>query len=358
MQHVLICRTDNLGDVVLTLPLAGYLRQRFPDLRIGFLCRRYAAELVATCTALDYVVERETIETSPPGAPVASKDAVANAAAWMKKAGVDTIIFAKPDRRLAAAAKKAGIARRVGTSHRLFNWWYCNRLAHFSRVKSGLHEAQLNFELLKPLGIEHIPALSEVAGLYGLQVAPLAISQSKKPVGLNQNDFNLLLHPKSNGNGREWPPARYLGLAKYLSTDPRIRLWVTGSAPEGEWLASHVPELFTCANVQNLCGKLTLAELQEFIRSADGLVASGTGPVHIAAAVGQRTLGLYPPLKPIHPARWAPLGAQAQAITGAAECQGCNYPRQCACMDAISVSSVAKTVERWQAEKLAADGDR
>ncbi|GAA0415545.1 hypothetical protein ACFOY5_02580 [Massilia aurea] len=27
--RILICRTDNIGDVVLTLPLAGYLKQRF-----------------------------------------------------------------------------------------------------------------------------------------------------------------------------------------------------------------------------------------------------------------------------------------------------------------------------------------
>ena len=42
-KHILICRTDNIGDVVLPLPLAGYLKQRFPDARIGFLCRAYAA---------------------------------------------------------------------------------------------------------------------------------------------------------------------------------------------------------------------------------------------------------------------------------------------------------------------------
>jgi ADP-heptose:LPS heptosyltransferase len=51
--HLLICRTDNIGDVVLTLPVAGYLKQRFPGIRIGFLCRSYAAPLVRCCDAVD-----------------------------------------------------------------------------------------------------------------------------------------------------------------------------------------------------------------------------------------------------------------------------------------------------------------
>jgi ADP-heptose:LPS heptosyltransferase len=352
MRHVLICRTDNLGDVVLTLPLAGYLRKRFPELKIGFLCRGYAAEMVANCTALDYVVEREKIECDLGSKPSLKRDAISDVAAWMQKAGVDTIIFAKPDRQLAAAAKKAAVTRRVGTSHKIFNWWSCNRLAHFSRVNSGLHEAQLNFELLKPLGIDYTPTLQEIAALYMLDRDGCQISRSAALTEKNTNDFNLVLHPKSNGNGREWPAGHYLTLAKELSDDPRIQLWVTGSEAEGNWLRLNIPELLVYKNAHNLCGKLSLAELQEFIRSADGLIASGTGPVHIAAAVGQRTLGLYPPLKPVHPGRWAPLGLRAQAITAKNYCSGCKNSTQCACMRAITPTEVSNIVRQWTTEKF------
>ena len=348
MRHVLICRTDNLGDVVLTLPLAGYLRQLFPDLKIGFLCRRYAAALVAQCNAIDYVVERETLEDVTD----ADSSAVATAAAWMRDARIDTIIFAKPDRRLAMAAKKAGIANRVGTSHRWFHWLTCNRLAHFSRVKSTLHEAQLNFALLRPLGIDAIPALAAIAPLYGmkpaaallplLQLPPVASAASFDPA-----EFNLVLHPKSNGNGREWPVDHFTELAGLLAATPRIRLWITGSQAEGEWLAGHAPRLFAQPNVRNLCGLLTLAQLSAAISAADGLIASGTGPVHVAAALGQRTLGLYPPLQPVHPARWGPLGARAQTLCRAEQCTACSDAAACACMRSITPHDVAQIVLGW-----------
>jgi ADP-heptose:LPS heptosyltransferase len=120
-SHILICRTDNIGDVVLTLPLAGYLKRRFPSARIGFLCRGYAAPLVRGCKSIDYVIELEKLGDFP---------------SQLVAAGVDTIIFAKPDRRLAAMAWTARVDNRVGTSHRWYHWLYCNRIYIFSRVKS------------------------------------------------------------------------------------------------------------------------------------------------------------------------------------------------------------------------------
>lgn len=330
LAHVLISRTDNIGDVVLTLPLAGYLKLRFPGLRIGFICRGYAAAVVRQCRAVDYVIESESMSD-----PVAD----------LRATGADTIIFAMPNRKLAKAARQARIPQRVGTSHRLFNWLYCNRLAHFSRVKSELHEAQLNFSLLRPLGIDFMPPRGQIAALYQLE-APVY----RGPVELPADKFNLALHPKSNGNGREWPIGHFAALAQLLSARPGMRLWVTGSAAEGAWLEQHGRDLLDAANVTNVCGKLTLAELAGFITAADGLIASGTGPLHMAAAFGQRTLGLFPPVKPIHPGRWEPLGARAQVLCQAQPCAGCAAAATCQCMSGITPESVAQVVQEWSSQ--------
>lgn len=326
-RHLLISRTDNIGDVVLTLPLAGYLKSLYPSMRIGFICRGYAAAMVRQCRAIDYVLEVEAL-----------KDPVAD----LRATGADTIIFGMPDRRLAKAARQAKIAQRVGTSHRLYNWIYCNRLAHFSRVKSGLHEAQLNFALLRPLGINVMPTLEELAALYQLD-APVY----RGPVSMPEGVFNLVLHPKSNGNGREWPIGHFAALARLLQAQPGMRLWVTGSVAEGAWLAQHGSELMEATNVTNLCGRLTLEELAAFIAAADGLIASGTGPLHMSAALGQRTLGLFPPVKPIHPGRWGPVGERAQVLCQAQACGGCADAARCKCMTGITPESVAQVVLDW-----------
>ena len=332
LARILICRTDNIGDVVLTLPLAGYLKQLLPGVQIDFLCRAYAAPVVRQCRFIDQVL---AIEAQP------------DPQRMFADGGYDTVIFAFPNRRLAQAARRARVANRVGTSHRLYHWLSCNRLAHFSRVRSPLHEAQLNFELLRPLGIDHIPALDEIAALYGLAAPHLPEADALRELA----EFNLILHPKSNGNGREWPLARYAELAQLLYSDPGISLWVTGSPAEGELLAREAPDLLAMPNVRNLCGHFDLAGLTALIGAADGLIASGTGPLHMGAALGRPVLGLFPPIKPIDPARWGALGAQAQSLCADERCATCTGKESCACMQAIGAAEVAGVVRRWRAQQ-------
>jgi ADP-heptose:LPS heptosyltransferase/O-antigen ligase len=329
IRRILLSRTDNIGDVVLTLPLAGYLKQLYPQAELTFLCRRYAAAVVAQCRHVDHVLTLE--ELSDP-------------AAHFKQAGYDTVIFGFGQRQLAKAARRAGIARRVGSSHRLYHWLTCNRLAHFSRVKSGLHEAQLNFKLLKPLGIDHVPPLEQVWPLYGLTVPrhPAADALLAGP------GFKLVLHPKSNGNGREWPLAHFTALARLLASQAQLRVLVTGSPAEGALLAQQAPELLALPNVENVCGQLDLQGFTALVGGCDGLIASGTGPLHMAAAMGRPSAGLFPPLKPIDPARWGALGERAISLCSPQPCGHCADPTHCLCMLAITPEQVRDVVLDWQ----------
>ena len=328
-DRILICRTDNIGDVVLTLPLAGYLKQRFPQARIDLLCRAYVAPAMRHSRMLDRVIALEE---------------AGELADLFANGGYDTVLFAFPDRRLAKAAKRARIANRVGTSHRLYHWFTCNRLAHFSRVKSNLHEAQLNFLLLRPLGIEHVPQLDQIPGLYGL-TAP---RRDAVDALLTPGRRHFILHPKSNGSGREWPLTHFTELARQLAAHAQIQLFVTGSAAEGVLIAQQAPELLALPNVANLCGQLDLDALVALIGACDGLVASSTGPLHLAAALGRPALGLFPPIKPLDPGRWGPLGTRAEVICAAQPCAGCADTATCTCMQAILPEQVAARLLAWR----------
>ena len=335
--RILICRTDNIGDVVLTLPLAGYIKQRWPGATVDFVCRRYAAPVVEQCVHIDQVLTFD--DDDEPARLFASH-------AW------DIVIFAYPNRRLAKAARRAGVPERVGTSHRLFHWLTCNRLAHFNRSRSNLHEAQLNFELLRPLGIDYAPTLAQIPSLYGLTAPQLAAADTLRA----QAAFNLILHPKSNGNGREWPLAHYEALARQLQAVPDVAIWITGSAAEGAILQREAPGLFGMPHVRHLYGTVDLAGLTAMIGAADGLIASGTGPLHMAAALGRPALGLFPPIQPIDIARWGALGVRAQSLAAPERCATCTGNATCTCMAAIGVDAVAAIVLDWRSRQMAAEG--
>lgn len=335
LSRILICRTDNIGDVVLTLPLAGFLKQAIPGVRVDLVCRAYAAPVVRCCRHVDRVLALEDLDVDR----------------LFRDEDYDTVIFAFPHRAIGRAARRAHVPNRVGSSHRLHHWISCNRLAHFSRARSNLHEAQLNFALLKPIGIDHQPSLDALWPLYGLE-APCEAGVEHQ---VDRSRFKLILHPKSNGNGREWPLARYTELAAMLRSDPGIQVWVTGSRAEGELLAREAPALLAGPNVRNLCGQVDLRGLVALIGMADGLVASGTGPLHVAAALGTRTLGLFPPVKPIDIARWGALGRNAVSLSGEQACDSCTGAGHCRCMEAIGAAQVAQVIAGW---RTAAAGER
>lgn len=334
---MLICRTDNIGDVILTLPITAYLKQRFPSVKISFLCRAYAAPVVEYCRTVDEVIAFESL-TDP--------------VAFFANSDIDTVIFAQPDKILAIAAHRAGILNRIGNVHRgLFNWLHCNRRLHFTKGRSENHEAQSNFKYLRPLGINYLPDRNAIPALYEFDI-PLDPSIDCL---LRPDQFNLIIHPKSNGHGREWPISHYVALAQLLSKNPHIALWVTGSAAEGNWITTQAPELLQLPNVTDVCGKFTLQQLASFIQAVDGLIASGTGPLHMSAAFGQRTIGLFPGARTMNPGRWGALGVRAQSLSQQRECPGCKtkHAMTCDCMKNISPDAVGKIVLTWVNEKYA-----
>src|SRR5882757_4528713 len=223
----------------------------------------------------------------------------------MAATGADTIIHVFPDKQIAALAKKARITDRIGTRNRLYHWWTCNRLVKLSRRNSPLHEAQLNLQLLKPLGAKELYPLAEIGNCYGLtRLAPLP---EEINMLINKGRFNLVLHPKSRGSAREWGLDNFRELIR-LVPQQHFRIFVTGTADEGRLVQSLFTEF---PYLTDLTGRLTLGQLMSFLSRVDGLVAASTGPLHLAAAVGINAMGIYPPIRPMHPGRWAPIGPKA-----------------------------------------------
>jgi ADP-heptose:LPS heptosyltransferase len=319
-ETFIISRTDAIGDVVLTLPVAGVLRSLYPASRILLLGRSYTEAVVGCCEHIDGFLNWDEWQTLP----------AAEAARAMAATGADSIIHVFPRREIARMAWKARIKERIGTTNRIYHWRYCNVRVPLSRKNSPYHESQLNLRLLAPLGAKEGYTLPEIAGYYGLtRLPPLPASVASL---LAADRFNLILHPKSRGNGREWGLDNFRQLIGLLPQE-RYKLFLTGTAAEGQLLEPLIREF---PYLTNLTGQLTLGEFVAFIAAADGLVASGTGPLHLAAALGIHALGLFPPIRPIHPGRWAPIGARAKFFVKDKDCEACRRSMDCDCIREIA----------------------
>lgn len=324
-QTFLISRTDSIGDVVLTLPMAAAIKQHFPHAKVGFLGKAYTKPVIAACQYVDAFIDVKDFlneETSICGAKI------------------DCIIHVLPRKEIAQRAKKLGIPLRIGTKNRLYHWWTCNKLVSLSRKNSDLHEAELNMVLLSPFFNPEQYSADTIPSLYGFtQIEPLAPDFQQL---LSPDKTNVILHPKSQGNGREWPMDYYIQLIRGLDLN-KFKIFISGVEKDRAALSVLFSQIGD--RVTDLCGKMSLSQFISFIAHAQALVASGTGPLHIASALGIHALGMYPPIRPIHPGRWRPLGFYAHTFVAHRECDKCNI-EQCTCMLAITPVEIQNTLEK------------
>ncbi|MCX6232905.1 MAG: glycosyltransferase family 9 protein [Bacteroidetes bacterium] len=330
-KRLIISRTDSIGDVMLTLPLAGIIKKYFPETYILFLGSTYTKNIVESSIYVDEFIDWTSISK------LSEKDAVYE----IKKYNADTIIHVFPRKEIARLAKNANIKNRIGTTNRTYHWLNCNKLVKLSRKNSTLHESQLNTKLLKPLGIDNEFSLVEIQGFYGFSRIN-ALSDKFNSL-IDKGKFNLILHPKSKGSAREWGLQNFARLIEILPND-KYKIFITATAEEAELMQSEILDKYE--NITDLTGKLTLSEFISFIAASDGLVAASTGPLHIAAALGKHAIGIYPPIKPMHPGRWKPIGENAYYFVKDIVCHDCRKNQACHCMKEIKADEIKAYLDK------------
>jgi len=325
-----------LGDVVASLPIAGIIKKELPHLKICFIGSPYARPVIECCEHIDTFIPADEVIKDP---------------SMLRSKGVDIFLNPFPHAELATAASLAAVPIRVGNLRRRKIIKFCNRFVCYSRRRSGRHEIELNLENLAGIGLSTNYPMSDIPAYFGLSRLP-ELDREYCDL-LDPDRLNIIFHPKSSGNGREWPSFHYAALAKILPQE-RFKVFITGVAREGEALRSEVPEMFDTPGLVDLTGRLSLNQFLAFIGRADGLVASGTGPLHLAAAIGKQALGIFPPREDIDPAHWAPVGVKGEYLCLDMRClpDGDRCPDDfpggyCACTAAITPEMVLERMMLW-----------
>ncbi len=327
---ILLSRTDSIGDVILSLPMAGIIKEKFPNSRVLFLGKSYTKEIVACSKYVDKFINWTELKQKKETEQIAS----------LKAENIDIFVHVFPNKEIAKIAKKAKIKSRIGTSHRPYHYLYCNQLESFSRKNSTLHEAQLNILLLKSLSITYSGDFKALERYYGFDnIAPLAPQWKAL---LHTDKPTIIIQSKSKGSAREWGLTNFASLIQ-LAIAKGARVFLTGTEEEGLLFRKEL--LFKHPDLIDISGQMTLKELVSFIAHADFLVAASTGPLHIAAATGTKAIGIYPPIKPMDPGRWAPIGKNTSVfVLDKPQCTDCKDGGICNCMLAIKAEDIIKEI--------------
>jgi heptosyltransferase-3 len=127
--------------------------------------------------------------------------------------------------------------------------------------------------------------------------------------GTRPSDGPIVIHPGSGAARKCWPIERYLELATSLKRDGRALKFVVGETELDQWPRDHLEQLRSIGQVVQ---PPTYLELLNAIQSAGTFIGNDTGPTHLAAITGVKTIALFGS----DPTRWAPLGPQVTVVRG------------------------------------------
>ncbi len=312
-MHTAVSRTDSIGDVLMTLPFVAFLRKKYPSAKISFIAKPYTFPVLKATKIIDNIITPAEMDSS-----------------------ITHLFLVFPRFSIAKKAFFLRIPNRIGTSRRIYNLIFCNKLVNFSRKNSDLNEAQLNFFLYKAIEKDfNIPDLNTIREIVqnDVRLTPYVPLPGDVKKLTEKYDRIVILHLKSQGSAREYPLQLWEKIIPELYKINNTGFFFTGTHKEYLLIKDFIDK-YSRENIHNLTGKLNLAEFITFIDSSDLLIANSTGPLHIASFLQKNTIGLFPTLKNISPTRWEPVGKPSTILTANKKCYECSLKKtgKCNCM--------------------------
>lgn len=333
-KKILIIRTDRIGDVVLTLPMAKFIKQTYPDSHITFLARDYTKAIPESNKFIDEV---KTLPTD-------NGKLFATELMSMIKAGkYDTAILVYPRIKIALAVFMARVKKRIGSGYRWFSFLFTDKI--YEHRKTGeKHELEYNLNLLKPLGIKNIDEKSVSFDVHVTKKSEQKAQGLFDEYPISTDKKLIIIHPGSGGSSIDLPISKFIQLSNRLAHELGSSIVITGSSSETETCK----KFMNGKNIYNLAGKLNLEELMAVINKSDLFIANSTGPIHIAAALDKNVVGFYPKVKECSVERWGPYTNKRMIFSPTIDCKNCTR-EQCEkidCMNSINVDEVFSAIQK------------
>ncbi|MEE2709497.1 MAG: glycosyltransferase family 9 protein [Gemmatimonadota bacterium] len=337
--RILVVRPDRIGDVVLSLPVLQALRRRWPDAYLAMMVHPYTRDILADNPWIDGVL------TDAPDASDRGVIGFLRQVRRLREDQFDTALMLMPAMRATWMLFLAGIPRRIGVGHKLYQTLTFTRSVSRNRYIPLRHEADYCLDLAREIGAEATEIHPEVFLTDMERRTIRAILESegvdKRPV--------IGIHPGNGYNAPNWSPEQYGALAEQLFKDYNVPALVTGSTEEQDLIDRMAAS--TVAPVISLAGRLTLRNLMAVIGEMDILISSSTGPMHLAAAMNVPTVSLFCPLPGRSPERWAPLSEHKRIYLPAdGQCETCEKGPMCT-LSGITVETVSEGVAELLNEK-------
>ncbi len=332
-ERILVVKLDHLGDVLLATPVFSNLRRRYPNAELHALTGTWSRVVLEKHPDVNNIVEYDSPAFCRTGQPTSLKETF-RLYRQLRYQKYDLMVELRSDWRIVWFAFLRLTPKRLSRAA----LQVANKLG-FAQF-SGTHETTRNLDVLRQAGIptpERTAIFSVTAADKKCASDFLATYQIERQRPL------IAIHPGSPIPLKRWLPERYAELADWLIAQKRAQILFVGVEDEIP-IITEIQALMRGESI-NIAGKTTLTQLASILHISNVFIGNDSGPMHLAAAVGTQTIGLY---GPGDPTRFAPAGEKCQTIRRRSDCpclgEVCRFGKT-GCMSEIRVTDVIQTLE-------------
>jgi lipopolysaccharide heptosyltransferase I len=313
-QEILIIRLSSIGDILHCTPVVSSLKAAWPKCRITWLVGEAAAELIKYNPYIDEIIiwSRENFEKQlRKFALIRTYDSWRDLQKKLASKNFDMLLDIHGLFLTGVIASQVRTTRRIGMSEaREFNSLFMTEVAEpLSR-----HIVDRYLGVLKPLEIRPLQdKMTLVIPEDSRDFAKTFLTAA----GVLLSDRFVVLVPGTTWASKNWPTELFAKVACSIHQDFKIVLC------GGKLEVKLGREIQTKAGVVliNAIARTSVLELAAILERAAVVVSGDTGPLHMAAALGVPTVGLF---GPTDPEIYAPRGQQHATLFHKLACSFCH----------------------------------
>ena len=274
MPELLIIKPSALRDIVHGLQVAASIKAQRPEWRISWIVRDIFSPLVRSCAAIDQVFVFQRNEGARGFLRMMRE---------VRKKEFDVVMDFQGLLRTGLMTKWARGQRKVGRvdAREGAGVFYSERVA-LPAGDSPRHVLEVLLQFCTAVGAE--PRLAGPLRFRDLERLNLSFMEPRK--GLRP----VLIFPDSGQSNKRWNG--YVELTAQLIREAGRKVVWAGN--------NYLPcrEVFPDGTFLNLTGNTSLTSLPALVAKSDWVISNDSGPMHLSAALGMKTIGLFGPTDP------------------------------------------------------------
>lgn len=343
IRKILVRAPNWVGDNIFAVPAVQRLKRDFPAARLVVLAAEGLAPLWELVEGVDGVIP---FQLRGGFKDLAGKRRLISR---LRAAGFDLAVIFPRSFESALWIRLAGIPRR---------WGYAEEgrsllLTRPVRSETGYRRTprvDYYYRLPAGAGAEAPPARLVISPALKTRALDLL-----REAGVDPGEKPLAgFHTRASyGPAKCWPMENFARLARLLTERKGAKILLLGSAEERDLL----DKFAAGEGAVNLAGRTDLKTLAAVISLCRVVIANDSGPLHLSAALGAGTIGLY---GSTDPSATGPRGEKVRVIYRGAECSPCLLrvcPRDFSCMKKITPEEVMAAVEELWPSSRRPDGE-